>query len=124
MKARIALESGGENDPTNWCYRFDDYVFPWLVAQAIGNVPPECTCHPAVTKLLRYDEVHETDLLHTLSTFIRFRYNASTAARDLFVARSTLLHRLARIEELTRIDFDNPADMAYLSLSLAMIAHL
>lgn len=124
MQARIALESGGENDPTNWCYRFDDYVFPWLVAQAVGNVPPEYTCHPAVTELLRYDEAHGTDLLLTLSTFIRLRYNASTAARDLFVARSTLLHRLARIEELTRIDFDNPADMAYLSLSLAMIAHL
>ena len=124
FQARVALECGGEQDPTNWCYRFGDYAFSWLVAQAVGNVPPEFTCHPAVTELLRYDEVHGTDLLHTLSTFVRFRYNASTAARDLFVARSTLLHRLARIEELTHLDFDNPADMAYLSLSLAMIAHL
>ncbi len=74
--------------------------------------------------LLRYDAAHDAELLHTLSTFIRCRYNATIAARELYVARSTLLHRLERIEELARIDFDNQADMTYLSLSLAMISRL
>lgn len=123
-QAGIALECGSGKDPMNWCYRFGDYAFAWLVARATGDVPPEFVCHPAVTILLRYDEAHGSDLLYTLSTFVRCRYNATTASRELFVARSTLLHRLARIGELVRIDFDNPADMAYLSLSLAMITRL
>ena len=121
-QASIALAFGSEKDPTNWCYRFDDYVFAWLVMRAAGDVPPEFVCHPAVTALLAYDETHGTDLLHTLATFTRCRYNATTASRELFVARSTLLHRLARIEELARIDFDSPTDMAYLALSFAMLA--
>lgn len=120
MQARIALECGGAKDPTNWCYRFGDYAFAWLVARAAGDVPPEFVCHPAVTALLRYDEAHGTDLLNTLSVFMRCRFNATSASRELFVARSTLLHRLARIEELARVDFDNPHDMAYLALSFAM----
>ena len=123
LQAGIALECGSGRDPMNWCYRFGDYAFSWLVARAVGDVPPESVCHPAVTVLLSYDEANGTDLLHTLATFMRCRYNATSAARELFVARSTLLHRLTRIEELVKVDFDNPADMAYLALSLAMLAH-
>ena len=123
-QARIALEYGIEKSPTNWCHRFEDCAFPWLVQRAAGDIPPERICHPAVTTLLRYDDSHGTDLLHTLSTFMKRRYNATTAANDLFVARSTLIHRLVRIKELTKIDFDDPQDRDYLSLSLAMISLL
>ena len=123
-QARIALECGNVKDPTNWCYRFGDYAFTWIVAQATGGLPPEFVCHPAVTCLLRYDETHDAELLHTLSTFVGCRYNATAAAAELFVARSTLLHRLTRIEEVTGFDFENPADRAYLAFSLEMIARL
>lgn len=124
VQATVALECGSGKDPMNWCYRFGDYAFSWLVARAVGDVPPEFVCHSAVIALLRYDEAHGTDLLHTLSTFMRCRYNATAAASELYVARSTLLHRLARIEKLTKVDFDNQADQAYLAFSLAMIARL
>ena len=121
VQARIALEHGGVKDPTGWCYRFGDYAFSWLASRAAGGIAPELVFHPAVTALLRYDEAHGTDLLHTLSVFMRCRYNATLAANELYVARSTLLHRLARIEELARVDFDNLADRTYLALSLAML---
>lgn len=123
-QAEIALECGSERDPMNWSYRFGDYAFPWLVERAVGDTPPEFVCHPAVTALLRYDAAHDSELLHTLSVFMRCRYNATTAAGELYVARSTLLHRLARIERLVKIDWDNQSDMAYLALSLAMISRL
>ncbi len=63
---------------------------------------------------------HRGDALS--ARYVRFFLNYLTASRELFVARSTLLHRLARIEELARIDFDSPTDMAYLALSFAMLA--
>ena len=124
MQATIALECGGERDSMNWCYRFSDYAFPWLVSRAVGDVPSEFVCHPAVTTLLRYDATHDTELLHTLSAFMRCRYNATLASQELFVARSTLLHRLARIEELTKLNLDNLSERTYLALSLSMLAHL
>ena len=120
-QARIALEHGSRKDPTSWCYRFGDYAFSWLVERAVGDIPFEYVCHPAVTALLRYDEAHGADLLNTLAVFVRCRYNATSAARELYVARSTLLHRLVRIEELAKVDFDNPYDLAYLSLSFVML---
>lgn len=121
VQAKIALEYGSVKDPTNWCYRFGDYAFSWLVSEAAGNVPSEYVCHPAVAALARYDDKHDTELLRTLSTFMRCRYNATSASNELFVARSTLLHRLARIEELTKVDFSDFADRTYLALSLAML---
>ena len=124
LQATIALEYGGKTDPTNWRYRFDDYAFSWLVDRTLGDIPAEFVCHPVVLALLRYDAAHDAELLHTLSVFMRCRYNATSAASELYVARSTLLHRLARIEELAKLDWDNQADMAYLALSLAMISRL
>ena len=121
MQASIALERGGEVDPTSWCYRYDDYAFSWLVARATRDTPPAYVCHSAVTTLLRYDERHGANLLGTLSVFMKRRYNATSAANELLIARSTLLHRLARIEELTGLDFEDPADLTYLAFSLAML---
>jgi len=123
-QAGIALKYGSEIDPMNWRYRFGDYAFSWLVSRALGDMPPEFVYHPAITVLLRYDESHGTDLLNTLSTFIRCRYNATTTSNELFVARSTLLHRLDRIDKLVKINYDNASEMTYISLSLAMMSHL
>lgn len=119
-QATVALEWGSQVDSTNWCYRFDDYAFSWLVSQAVRDTAPEYVCHPAVTTLSRYDDSHGTSLLETLSTFMQHRYNATSASQALFVARSTLLHRLARIEELTGVDFEDLIDRTYLAFSLAM----
>ena len=120
-QARIALQWGSREDPTNWCYRFGDYAFSWMASEATAGYPSEFVCHPAVIALVRYDERHGTELLHTLSTFMKHRYNATAAANELFVARSTLLHRLARIEELTKLDLDDLVDRTYLALSIAML---
>ncbi len=119
-QAGIALEYGSERDAMNWCYRFGDYALSWLLSRAVGDASPEVACHPAVTALARYDEAHETELLRTLSTFVRCRYNATRASAELFVARSTLLNRLERITELTGLDLEDPDGLLYLSLSLAL----
>ena len=121
IQASIAFERGGEVDPTSWCYRYDDYAFSWLVAQATRDTPPAFVCHSAVTTLARYDKRHGTNLLGTLSVFMKRRYNATSAANELLIARSTLLHRLARIEELTGLDFEDSDDLTYLAFSLAMV---
>jgi len=119
-QADIALAQGSVMNPTYWYYRFGDYALSWLLAQAMDNVSPELIRHSAVTILEKYDASHGTELAKTLSTFMRCRYNATAAAAELFVARSTLLNRLERIVELTHIDLDNPAERLYLAISFEL----
>ena len=121
MQATAALEQGSLADPALWVYRFDDYAFPWLLEHGRMGLPADYVAHPAVTALVQYDAAHETELLRTLSVFGRCRYNATRAADELYVARSTLLNRLERVVELTGIDLDDADERLYLALSLAML---
>ncbi len=121
IQADAALDQGEADDPLRWYYRFGDYALSWLVDRARGELPPESVGHPAVSTLLEYDAEHGTDLLNTLRVFMRDRFNATEAARNLFVARSTLLNRLDRIAELTQLDLDDADDRAYLALTFAMM---
>lgn len=120
-QATAALEQGRVSDPTYWFYRFDDYALSWLVEHGRRNTPVLYVAHSAVTALLHYDAEHGTDLLGTLETFIRCRFNATRASNNLYVARSTLLNRLERITSLTGVDFDDFEDLAYLTLSLLLV---
>ena len=121
IQADAALDQGGADDPLQWYYRFGDYALSWLAGRARGEFSPESVGHPAVSILLDYDAEHGTDLLYTLRVFMRDRYNATEAARDLFVARSTLLNRLERIGELTQLDLDDVDERAYLAFTFAMM---
>ena len=118
IQATAALEQGSADDPTYWFYRFDDYALAWIVVHGTGQVPFEHVAHPAVAVLARHDERHGSELVHTLRTFMRCRYNATHAVAELFVARSTLLNRLDRIVQLTSLDFQDAGDQVYLGLSL------
>ena len=117
-QASAALSCGNAIDHMNWCYRFADYALPWAVSHGVAGAPNMFARHPAVETLARYDGERGTDLLHTLSTFARCRYNATIASEKLFVARSTLLNRLKRIQELTDVDLEDFEQRVYLGLSL------
>ena len=122
MQATAALEQGNVANPTRWVHRFDEHALSWLLEHGKGDVPARYVMHPALETLVRYDEEHSSDLLRTLHVFMQCRYNATEAATRLFVARSTLLNRLARIDELTHVDLDDLKERIYLGLSLEMLA--
>ena len=122
-QASAALECGSASGHVGWCYRFAEYALPWAISHGVAGPPSAFASHPAVAVLARYDEERGTELLRTLSAFARNRYNATVAADELFVARSTLLNRLKRIEELTGIDLDSFEERVYLGMSLVAIAN-
>ena len=121
VQATAAFEQGNVTNPTHWTYRFKDYALSWIITRAKGDISDISICHPAVITLMRYDAHHGTDLLGTLTVFVKARYNASAAATELYVARSTLLNRLERIEELTHLDLSDFDERIYLALSLRML---
>lgn len=121
MQAMAALEQGNVVNPTRWVHRFDEHALAWLLSHGRGDIPVGYLMHPAIETLVRHDDAHGSDLAHTLHVFMQCRYNATEAANRLFVARSTLLNRLARIEELTHINLDNLEERIYLGISLEML---
>lgn len=121
LQASIALERGSEVEPTNWCYRFEKLALSWLIDRVAAGMPIEAVCHQAVPTLMRHDDEHGTQYLVTLKSFIMCRYSATAAAKELFIARSTLLSRLERIVELTHLNLDDFEERIHLGVSFALL---
>ena len=107
-----------------WYYRFKDYALEYFVDNACGEHSKELLCSEEIQKLRDYDNKNDTELYNTLRVYLRNGRNAVHTAKDLFIHRSTLLYRLDRILELTKVDLDNPRERLYLNLSFEMLANL
>ena len=120
-QTREAIEIGSQRDATFWYFKFDDYAFECLLRKGMNGFLPAHICAPALLRLRDYDRENGAELEKTLRLYIANRYNAVLTAKELFVARSTFLKRIERIEELTGIDWNDPAALAYIAVSYRLM---
>lgn len=73
----------------------------------------------ALGPLVAWDRRHGTDLVHTLSAYLRHGSSATRTARVLRLRRQSLHQRLARIEQLLGHRLDEPAEVEYLVTATA-----
>lgn len=64
-----------------------------------------------VATLVAYDTEHETELLHTLETYLEFLGDVAAAAERLHVHPNTLRYRVRRIGELAGLDLGSSEDI-------------
>lgn len=110
LQASWALRIGSVTQSTDWCYRFDDYLFDYLFAQMGREISPELLVISRLSMLRNYDRENHTELYLTLKTYLEHERNALRTAEALFIHRSTLTYRLERIHKLTQTDFSDYKD--------------
>jgi sugar diacid utilization regulator len=71
-----------------------------------------------VAPLAAYDDQYETELVHTLETFLDADGNVAGTAERLFTHRHTVRYRLERVKELTSLDVGSTDGRERLSLGL------
>ncbi len=94
--------------------------------QAVVNDSPLLASyyHPIFKKLHLSDWKENTELEHTLATFVLCGCNYTDTANALNVHRNTVMKRLDRIRELTDFDEASPSQYEALLLSALMIPGL
>lgn len=80
--------------------------------------------HAAIFILKKYDDEKGSSLLETLNQYMLCNQNIKAALETLHMHRNTFSYQLARIVELTCLDFKNTEDMFYLSCSLRTYYYL
>lgn len=70
--------------------------------------------------LVRYDQLHGTELMSTLRVLLQRRMNRTLAATELHVHPNTLKQRVRRIEQLAGADLGDPAALAEFSTALVV----
>ncbi len=72
----------------------------------------------ALGPLVAHDQRKQSDLIRTLSGFFAANGNLAKAAQELDVHRNTLVYRLERIADLTKLDLDDSDNRLILHLAL------
>lgn len=92
--------------PAKDSFFFKDYILFWNIKE----LSPESKLkiyQDTVKPLVDYDKKNNTNLFDTLLQYFDARFNASLAAKQLYVHRNTFLKRMQKICELVPFDPDN-----------------
>jgi len=77
--------------------------------------------HPHILCFLRHDQEHQTQYIHTLSTYFSCGRNMTQASSALFIHKTTLFYRFERMEKLVRPFLQNPQLLFLYEYSLMLL---
>lgn len=120
-QAVAALHLGKKSQSMIWCYRFDDYLLDYILAQTSHQISPELLVSSRLDALIHYDQENKTELYHTLRVYLEHERNSLQTAKALFIHRSSLVYRLERIQKITKINLDNPKNRLLLQICFLLI---
>lgn len=78
--------------------------------------------HPTPGEILAYDKDHKTEYYQMLYTYLRCERNRNETARQLYVHKNTLAYRLQKMEELFRLQLDDPYEREFLLLTMLALS--
>ncbi len=120
-EAMLALKYGTIHDPSIWHYRFSNYKLEHILDSAVSELFSEQVCSKKLLELIVYDRKRTTDYARTLVCYLQNDLSASRTANKLFIHRTTLLRRLDTIKKITKIDFLDPDERAFILLSSKLL---
>ncbi|WP_245757843.1 PucR family transcriptional regulator [Alteribacillus iranensis] len=84
---------------------YDDLHIHRIVYHMDNNHYLESYVQEYLQGLIQYDERKNSQLLRTLKVYLRSNGNKQETAKELFIVRQTLYHRLRKIEDILGSDF-------------------
>lgn len=98
--------------------KFSDLGVFRILVQGEVNEELEQYFTETLRPLLEYDKKKSTDLVRTLESYFKNNSNINKTSEELFTHYNTILYRLERIQEITKLDLNDANDR--LNLELAM----
>ncbi len=120
QQAEIALRYSREKNLTSWYNEFQEIVLQYWMAEGLGKLTKESMMAAELGMLKCYDAQNGTDLYQTLKVYLMEERNSTLTAQILEIHRSTLPHRLERIEKLTGLNLDDFKVRLYLLMSFVL----
>lgn len=121
IQAQIALDFGKQHLGWQWKYTFDEAILFYMKNCCLQELPAEFLGSAAFEILRNQDEKSGTQLYKTLICFVKNDFNMVHAADKLFIHRGTLIYRLNKIRELTKVSWDGWKDKMYLAVSVMLM---
>lgn len=117
-QAALALTLGKKKGKrVNYC---DEYILTY-VKTILQNKMDRYYAHPSLLKIKKYDEENGTNYFETLYAYLINERRHEKTARMLNIHVNTLTYRLAKINDLEKLDLDNPEFRQRLLLSYMIL---
>lgn len=117
-----ALEESTSREFNNHLAQYEELFAFDVFRNFSSDVPLTQFRHPLFSYLKNYDKKNNSELYHTLMTYIEESGNSTETANALCVHRNTVLYRLRQITEITSYDIQDASHRA--SLQYAYILEL
>lgn len=117
-QASAAVENGQLFHSDNMFYSFRDYALRELLVNAIGNLPMEMYYPQGLRNLMRHDLSSPVSYVETLRVYLECNMSVTKTAANLYLNRSTLIERLARIKRELNCDLEDPEQRLLLQILL------
>jgi sugar diacid utilization regulator len=119
-EAEVALEIGHRIHGPSSVSTFDQTGTYKLLFRVLQEEPSELTSfyEETLDPVVRYDSRYGTELVATLTTYLRNDASTAKTAAELFAHRHTIRYRLDRVRELTHLDVDKSEDRERLTLGI------
>ncbi|NLY39330.1 MAG: hypothetical protein GX044_08540 [Firmicutes bacterium] len=124
LQASVTLELGAIFQQTASLLKYDNYVLYHLIHNAAQTMDLYKLCHPAVIRLLNYDQENGSNYYQTLRVYMNNDKNLVESAKALFIHRNTLVYRINKIMEIINLDLNNENIKSHLLISFVMIDYL
>lgn len=118
LQACSALENGRLFAPAEHFYLFQDYVLMELIINTLGRFPIEMYYSDGFRNLLEHDAASSVSYIETLRTYLDKGMSITKTTACLYINRSTLLERIARIKRELGVDLQDSDERLRLQILL------
>jgi len=119
-EAEVALEIGHRIHGPSSVSTFEQAGTYKLLFRVLQEDPEELESfyRETLEPVVRYDSRYGTELVSTLTTYLKNDASTAKTAAELFAHRHTIRYRLDRVRELTRLDVDKSEDRERITLGI------
>ena len=120
VQAYIAFDIGAQADGDFGYYSFDDYALEYILISGLGpfSETPELILSNKLIRLMEHDTTKGTGYVETLRAYYKCRFNATDAAKSLYISRSSFLSRMERMRDIVDINPESSDELLYIALSI------
>jgi len=120
-EARLAIEIRGRFGRHEPVFRVNGLGAFRLILKAVNHVDVVQGCERVLAAVAEYDRRRQAELLPTLRAYLNGGFSVKAAATALHVHPHTVQYRLARVQEISGLNFGFPDDRLTLEIALRVV---
>lgn len=119
--ACIAAQLGSIIDPDEIIYRYMDYSIYHYLKNVSDSIPYNMLYANELNLLRAYDERKQTDNMKLLEIYLDKERATNAVAEAMHLHRNSVTYRINKIEEITKLNLDDPNVRLNLQMSFKML---